>query len=111
VSIFIAEDEAAVIHSVPTGSPCETLAAASTPGDIRFDTDRGEHHRPTFMTTYAMGQWHPPHSTLSPLMREGSRRDFVASHDPAMIAVESLPSMAAVSLAYRALVSSLAATQ
>lgn len=60
-----------------------------------------------------MGQWHPqrtphhPHSTLSPpLMRESSRRDFVVSHDPATIAVESLPSMAAVSLAYRAQVSS-----
>jgi len=35
-----------------------------------------------------------------------SRRDFVVSRDPATIAVESIPSMTAVSLAYRAFVSS-----
>jgi hypothetical protein len=64
------------------------------------------------MTAYAMGQWHPhrmphhPHSVLSPpTIREGSRRDFVLSRDPATIAIESVPT-ATVPFAYRNPVSS-----
>ncbi|OJA16459.1 hypothetical protein AZE42_04675 [Rhizopogon vesiculosus] len=97
----------------PTRSPCETLAPASTPGETHSNTDGGEYDWATFMTAYAMGQWHPqrtPHHPRSisspPLLHEASRRDFVVSRDPATIAVESVPSMTAVSLAYRAFVSS-----
>lgn len=101
-------------HSAPSGSPCETLAAAaSTPGDTRPDIDGAEHDWATFMTAYASGQWHPhqtprhPRSMMStPIMREGSPRDNFARHDPAPIVVESRQPSPPVSPAYHTFISS-----
>lgn len=101
-------------HSAPSGSPCETLAAAaSTPGDTRPDIDGAEHDWATFMTAYASGQWHPhqtprhPRSMMStPIMREGSPRDNFARHDPVPIVVESRQPSPPVSPAYHTFISS-----
>lgn len=102
------------IHLAPSGSPCETLAAAaSTPGHTRLDIDGAEHDWATFMTAYASGQWHPhqtprhPRSMMStPIMREGSPRDhFALRHDPAPINVESRQPSPPVSPAYHTFIS------
>ncbi|KAG1882199.1 Fph type histidine kinase [Suillus subluteus] len=97
-ALISVKSERPLIYSAPSGSPCETLAAAaSVPGDIRSDIDGAEHDWATFMTAYASGQWHPhqtprhPRSMMStPIMREGSSRDnFALRHDPASIIAES----------------------
>lgn len=103
-------------YLAPSGSPCETLAAAaSVPGDTtRPDIDGAEHDWATFMTAYALGQWHPhqtprhPRSMMStPIMREGSPRDnFALRHDPASIIVESPQLSRPVSPAYHTFFSS-----
>ncbi|KAG1734154.1 Fph type histidine kinase [Suillus lakei] len=102
------------VHSAPSGSPCETLAAASTPGDTRPDIDGAEHDWATFMTAYASGQWHPhqmprhPRSMMAtPIMREGSPRvNFAVRHDPVSIIVESRQPSPFVSPAYHTVISS-----
>ncbi|KAG2157960.1 Fph type histidine kinase [Suillus bovinus] len=102
-------------HSAPSGSPCETLAAAaSTPCDTRPDIDGAEHDWATFMTAYALGQWHPhqtprhPRSMMStPIMREGPLRDnFALRHDAAPIIVESRQPSPPASPAYHTFISS-----
>lgn len=103
-----------MVYSAPSGSPCETLAAAaSVPGDTRPDIDGAEHDWATFMTAYASGQWHPhqtpchPRSMMStPIMREGSSRDNFVRHDPASIIVESPQLSHPVSPAYHTFFSS-----
>lgn len=104
-----------LVTSAPSGSPCETLAAAaSTRGDTRPDIDGAEHDWATFMTAYASGQWHPhqtprhPRSMMStPIMREGSPRDnFALRHDPAPVIVESRQPSPLVSPAYHTFISS-----
>ncbi|KAG0708201.1 hypothetical protein DFH29DRAFT_893571 [Suillus ampliporus] len=95
------------VHSAPSGSTSDTLAATSTPGDTRPDIDAGEHDWATFMTAYASGQWHPhqmprhPRSIISPpIMREGSGRDNFA------VRLSSGRASTSVSPAYQALISS-----
>ncbi|KAG2058490.1 hypothetical protein BDR06DRAFT_980357 [Suillus hirtellus] len=96
----------------PSGSPYE--AAASTPCATRPDIDAAEHDWATFMTAYALGQWHPhqtprhPRSMMSTIiMRESSPRDnFALRHDPAPIIIESRQPSPPVSPAYHTFISS-----